>query len=188
MRKKRGQAALEFLMTYGWAFLVIMIMIGALAYFGILTPQKFLPDRCQFGNPIMCHNNEFVIQSSNDATIMARLTNNGGSNIYIYDFEVSTDYAGNICDVSNSATQVCLDQTGGIGCDATDENIKEDEEEIRMDAGDAHHFVIDCNGGTGLTPGDKVKFRIEGKYYPTSSSERYAKSLSGEIYATVTEP
>jgi len=33
---KKGQAALEFLMTYGWAFLVILVMIGALAYFGFI--------------------------------------------------------------------------------------------------------------------------------------------------------
>ena len=32
---KKSQAALEFLTTYAWAFLVIIIMIGALAYFGV---------------------------------------------------------------------------------------------------------------------------------------------------------
>ena len=48
-KRKKGQAALEFLTTYGWAFLVILVMIGALAYFGVLNPQKFLPDKCIFG-------------------------------------------------------------------------------------------------------------------------------------------
>jgi hypothetical protein len=43
---RKSQSALEFLTTYGWAFLVILIMIGALAYFGVLTPGNFLPDRC----------------------------------------------------------------------------------------------------------------------------------------------
>ncbi|MBI2659218.1 hypothetical protein HYX05_03935 [Candidatus Woesearchaeota archaeon] len=45
----KSQAALEFLTTYGWAFLVILIMIGTLAYFGILNPSKILPNRCNFG-------------------------------------------------------------------------------------------------------------------------------------------
>ena len=31
--------AMEFFMTYGWAMLVIFAMIGALAYFGILSPN-----------------------------------------------------------------------------------------------------------------------------------------------------
>src|SRR3989344_5241513 len=30
MNNKRGQAALEFLMTYGWAILVVLIAIGAI--------------------------------------------------------------------------------------------------------------------------------------------------------------
>ena len=41
--QKRGQAAMEFLMTYGWAILAAIIVIGVLAYFGVLSPDKFLP-------------------------------------------------------------------------------------------------------------------------------------------------
>ena len=52
--KRKGQAATEFLTTYGWAFLVILIMIGTLAYFGILKPSKLLPDRCNFGPEVNC--------------------------------------------------------------------------------------------------------------------------------------
>ena len=43
---KRGQAALEFLMTYGWAILIVLIAIGAFAYFGVLNPQRLLPKSC----------------------------------------------------------------------------------------------------------------------------------------------
>ncbi len=32
---RKGQAALEFLMTYGWAFLVVLVLVGALAHFGV---------------------------------------------------------------------------------------------------------------------------------------------------------
>lgn len=52
--KKRGQSSLEYLMTYGWAVLIILIMIGALAYFGILNPKQFLPSRCTFSSEITC--------------------------------------------------------------------------------------------------------------------------------------
>ncbi len=34
---------MEFLMTYGWAILVMLIAIGALAYFGVISPEKLLP-------------------------------------------------------------------------------------------------------------------------------------------------
>ena len=53
-KKMKAQAALEFLTTYGWAFLVILIMIGTLAYFGILSPGKILPNRCNFGSEFQC--------------------------------------------------------------------------------------------------------------------------------------
>ena len=46
--KKKAQAAMEFLMTYGWAILVVLVVIGALAYFGVLSPKKLLPDKCLF--------------------------------------------------------------------------------------------------------------------------------------------
>jgi len=54
--KSKSQAALEFLTTYAWAFLVIIITIAALAYFGVLSPSKLLPERCNFGPEFQCIN------------------------------------------------------------------------------------------------------------------------------------
>jgi uncharacterized protein (UPF0333 family) len=51
---KKAQAAMEFLMTYGWAILVVLVAIGALAYFGVLTPDKFLPNKCTLPAGIGC--------------------------------------------------------------------------------------------------------------------------------------
>lgn len=54
MVNKKAQAALEFLMTYGWAILVVLAAIGALAYFGVLSPSNFLPDQCTATSGIGC--------------------------------------------------------------------------------------------------------------------------------------
>ncbi len=54
MFNKKGQAALEFLTTYGWAFLVILVMIGALSYFGVFSPENYVPDQCSFGSVLSC--------------------------------------------------------------------------------------------------------------------------------------
>ncbi|MBI2656764.1 hypothetical protein HYX03_03425 [Candidatus Woesearchaeota archaeon] len=51
---KRSQAAMEFLMTYGWAILVVLAAIAALAYFGVLSPEKFLPEKCILQPGIAC--------------------------------------------------------------------------------------------------------------------------------------
>lgn len=51
---KKSQAAMEFLMTYGWAILVVLAAIAALAYFGILSPEKFLPEKCILAPGLAC--------------------------------------------------------------------------------------------------------------------------------------
>ena len=51
---KKSQAAMEFLMTYGWAILVVLVAVGALAYFGVLSPDKFLPQKCLLQSGIGC--------------------------------------------------------------------------------------------------------------------------------------
>lgn len=52
MKSQKAQSALEFLTTYGWAFLVILIMISALAYFGVLNPP--IQDKCIFDAGFDC--------------------------------------------------------------------------------------------------------------------------------------
>src|SRR3989338_10740062 len=51
---KKSQAAMEFLMTYGWAILVVLAAIAALAYFGVLSPEKFLPEKCLMETGFTC--------------------------------------------------------------------------------------------------------------------------------------
>jgi hypothetical protein len=53
-RSFRGQAALEFMMTYGWAILVVLAAIGALSYFGVLNPSRFTPDTCLASSGFAC--------------------------------------------------------------------------------------------------------------------------------------
>ena len=57
-RSRSGQAAMEFLMTYGWAILVVLAAIAALAYFGVLSPEKFLPEKCILEPGMFCVNNK----------------------------------------------------------------------------------------------------------------------------------
>jgi surface protein len=58
---RRGQAAVEFLTTYGWAFMVVLSVFSGLGYFGVLDPDGFVSDRCVVGSPFVCE--EFVVGS-----------------------------------------------------------------------------------------------------------------------------
>ena len=51
---KKAQSALEFLMTYGWAILVVIVAITTLAYFGVLSPDMFVPTKCTLPPGISC--------------------------------------------------------------------------------------------------------------------------------------
>lgn len=66
---KKAQAAMEFLMTYGWAILVVLIAIGALAYFGVLKPEQFLPEKCVIstGSGLFCE--DFAIDDEDTVRV-----------------------------------------------------------------------------------------------------------------------
>ncbi len=53
-KRNKSQAAMEFLMTYGWAILVVLAAIAALAYFGVLSPEKFLGEKCILEPGLAC--------------------------------------------------------------------------------------------------------------------------------------
>ena len=51
---RKSQAALEFLTTYAWAFVIIGVTISALYYFGALDFSKYLPQKCVFPSQFKC--------------------------------------------------------------------------------------------------------------------------------------
>ncbi len=85
---RKAQAALEFLTTYGWAFIVILVMIGALAYFGVLNPSKVTPSRCIVEAGITCSDFQIHTTSAN-----ITLTNGKGEGMTINGVTLQSDVA-----------------------------------------------------------------------------------------------
>ena len=44
-RRHRGQSAMEFLLTYGWAIIIMVVVIGTLFYLGVLNPYATAPNK-----------------------------------------------------------------------------------------------------------------------------------------------
>ncbi len=117
---KKGQAAMEFLMTYGWAILVVLIAIGALAYFGVLNPSRFLPSQCTLEPGLSC--DEFKVTSGAAGTSEVQLIVRNGagdsidfSSIYI---DVNRDGAftdGTDCGSSNAVVDPASIADGATG-------------------------------------------------------------------------
>ena len=59
---RKGQAALEYLMTYGWAILAVVVVLAVLWYLGIFTPKA--PEMCVFDSPFSCVGGTAYVNSS----------------------------------------------------------------------------------------------------------------------------
>jgi len=75
--KKAGQAAMEYLMTYGWALLVIVIVIAILL---IMNPFSS-PQSCKFDSiGFACEN---IAVKATDGTLLGGITNGNNNGITV---------------------------------------------------------------------------------------------------------
>lgn len=116
--EKRAQSALEYLMTYGWALVVIVIVIAALFAFGIFNPPS--AGTCTGLNKLA-----YVQHSTANGIFYLRASNGAGSQISITDVNfTSNNNAVTYQAVSgtnfpattiNSASNIDLNSSGGSG-------------------------------------------------------------------------
>lgn len=145
----KGQAALEFLTTYGWAFLVILVMIGALAYFGVLNPSKMLPDRCMFSPEIQCVESKVVGNQGGNGVLMFRITNNVGTTASFAFGATDLTYnnQANSCDASDGGVDIRSGSTIEVNCTFTG-NTFPLKEKIKFEVNATYKKI----GGTYFTP------------------------------------
>lgn len=53
-KRKSGQSAMEYLITYGWAILIIAIALGVLFELGLFNPSSFVSTSCIFPADFSC--------------------------------------------------------------------------------------------------------------------------------------
>lgn len=157
-QSNRGQAALEYLVTYGWAFLALLVVIGAMAYFGYLSPAKYLPSRCEFGMQLECI--DYQLSSENpEGLVRLRFRNNFADGIEITNAWVNGRTAS-------------LTFIGGSAVIAKGNISGEMRVDVPADAGvtflEGERFVVPMT----------IEFRRDLSGAPTHN-------ISGEIFATV---
>ena len=74
-------------MTYGWAILVVLIVIGALAYFGVFNPSNLLPERCALTQGLSC--SDWRVDSST-GNVSLSLQNAQGVGILVKNIQMVT--------------------------------------------------------------------------------------------------
>jgi len=151
---RKAQAAMEFLMTYGWAILVVLVAIGALAYFGVLSPEKFLPEKCVIstGSGLFC--DDFNADSGTGEAITLKIKNILTDSVVIAIDGIT---------IKLSDTKTC---TGP----AVETTIN----------GDSSKEIVVGTGCT-LDDGEKIKGEITIEFKPTDGLK---KATTGQIITT----
>jgi hypothetical protein len=138
---KKAQAAMEFLMTYGWAILVVLVAVGALAYFGVLNPGKFLPSSCTIGPGLAC--GEFKVTATTGLTQV---------------------YVRNGIGKSMGAIMMNLSQTSGGMCSGSAANP------ASIIDGAQQEFNFTCSDAVSASVGDRFKATITFAYTATGET------------------
>ncbi len=87
---RKGQVALEFLMTYGWAMFIILLAVGALVYFGVLETEGIIPEKCEFGGQgLVCLDTPSIDGDSGQVLLLIK--NNVGQDINLTSVDVTED-------------------------------------------------------------------------------------------------
>ena len=162
---RSGQAAMEFLMTYGWALLVVLVVIGALAYFGVLNPQSFLPKRCILGSGLSCVDSRL----DTGGQFNMKFTNSLGNPIRVTNIILNDETLQNIigtCAYGPIATPILPGENSPL---------------ITIEG---------CNNGVGgvegLALGQRIKAKISIEY--TDSATQFPHTQTGELIVDVEEP
>ena len=74
-RGRKAQAAMEFLMTYGWAILIVLIVLAALFFLGVFDPQT--PNSCIIPAPFNCK--DIVFREEGFEIILGAINIGGGT-------------------------------------------------------------------------------------------------------------
>jgi hypothetical protein len=107
-RKRRGQVALEYLTTYGFALLAMLLTIGAISYLGFFNPNVLRANECSFPSGIGCE--DYQISDGSGPAVEVILSNQYGVNITVTTLTTEMEL-----DPGQPGTYACADPLpGGI--------------------------------------------------------------------------
>lgn len=157
---KKGQAAMEFLMTYGWAILAAIIAIGVLAYFGVFNPSRLAGSAAVVNAPLNVRafnvlDTDALCAPGGVDCINLELTHNAG--------EALTVTAATIT-LTSGGTATCSDVTGLPAAWAS---------------GTPQTLIFDCGAASAFADGASIAGNIQITY--TTAGSALAQSSTGNV-------
>ncbi len=174
--KKKAQAAMEFLMTYGWAILVVLVVIGALAYFGVLNPENLLPEKCTLPMGLYCK--EHAVRTGSPGSINFIVENGMGSGVIFRNISVT----GDVFDDAN-----CNLDAAGLGSLPYSESPYNSVAGLHIGNGDSKTITIACDIGTwsGKTKGNIKITYCSDTLGDSTKCDTFSRPLEGELMTVV---
>lgn len=100
---RRAQAGLEYLSTYGFAFMTIIVAVGALTYFGVFDTTSLRSEDCNFPPGVICE--DFTLGGGGNDDLAMQLRNTFGVDINVTNVDATTTGATfTNCDIDSGST------------------------------------------------------------------------------------
>jgi hypothetical protein len=80
----------EYLGTYAWTMLALLVVLGTLYTFGVFNPSKMTPERCNSGSQIICIDT-FLGVNDTDTQLLFQFKNNYPRSITVRNLTVDWD-------------------------------------------------------------------------------------------------
>lgn len=109
---RKAQASMEYLITYGWAVLIMLVVVGALYYLGIFSPRTITT--CTFQNAgFACNAYKLTWNTSGASGIILDLAQTTGHDILVVGFNCTVSQTWNETDFTGTtATNTTIPSNG----------------------------------------------------------------------------
>ncbi len=162
----KGQSAVEYIMTYGWAMLALVIVTGFLLASGVLNPNYVITEECSLGSNLPC---QFMVFNDEGSTKLILEVYNG----FPYKIKINS-------------IEVVMKDTG--------ESFSDFDRNVLIDSGDSHTYDSELPG-SALTVGEVKRFSARVTYVSCAPEVRTGTgecsdsnhTISGKIVGIVNE-
>ena len=164
IKKRNAQSSLEFLSTYAWAFVVILVTVSSLYYFGIFDFSRYLPQSCLFPLQFKCL--DFGLKATEVRMI---LLNNLGEDICITSVQIASD--------SDTPFSCTLAPQPQGSCALSESQWSRASEKTML--------FTSCAGG-GYAVDERAQLKVSINYYALNTPSKPVHLISGKVDGRVT--
>jgi hypothetical protein len=86
----KGQSAVEYITTYGWAIFALIIVVGIIMASGMFTPNFFISESCNLGSNFNCRSAVYNSNAASSSLISFELLNSFAYQVQITDITITT--------------------------------------------------------------------------------------------------